>query len=132
MQYKRIYNFYDEYVELANSIMKTVSPFFEGNVTLEQVVAAVTAIKENYEVKLKKQLGFLVAENMITSESKGDLLQKVESFNGKDYAYFMDNQFLNNELNELTDLVIKVAEALTAKKFDYYKAMLEKQLEVIR
>jgi hypothetical protein len=129
--YKTICAVEENYVRLATDIMNTVNPFFQGNVTLEQVVAGVGAIKENYEVELKRQFNFLVDEKMITAETRGDLLSKIVAFNGKHYTYFVNNQFLNNELNDLCDIVIKVAEEVSAKKFNCYKSLLEKQLEVI-
>jgi tRNA G26 N,N-dimethylase Trm1 len=128
-QYKKVYALNEEFVDVGNNIMHTVGPFYQGNISLEQVVAGVASLKDNHELKLKQQFEVLIQEKVITAGTKDDLLNQVVAFNSKQYVYFANNEFMNHELQELCDLVMKTAEAVQDYKFDCYKAMIVKQLE---
>lgn len=127
--FQRLDRQYESYHNVASSIMTTVSPFFSGNVTVEDATSGVTALKENYEQKLKQMLQGFLDEKTITKELNEDLYNSVNHFNGTGYLYFINNEFQSNELNELCDLIVKVADELNNQKFKWYKKMLEEQLK---
>ena len=72
-----------------------------------------------------------------TPESPGDLSGKsgatlsgeIRDFLQKNYAYLLQDVFLDNELNELTGLARRVAQELGRQQFECYKKMLEAQAE---
>ena len=58
-----------------------------------------------------------------------ELFEKLTAFLGKDYAYFINGEFQNNEIAEITDLINVVAGAWDEQKFKLFKKILEEQLK---
>jgi Zn-dependent protease with chaperone function len=121
---------YDSYVEGVNTLLKTINPFYEGNITLEQVNSIISTLKDQLEPALKKAYQQLMDEDLLTKENNGELYASLKTFAEKDYFYFVSGEFQNNELNELTGLAIKTAEHFHKQKFAAYKKLLETQLTV--
>ncbi len=120
----------NEYLELANQILKITQPFYEGNLTIEQVNTGLAELKEA-EKKLKSSFSKLLEEKIVKIHSDKELFTKMNEFIAKNYLYFISNQFVVSELNELRDLSVKAYHAFNDFKFCVYKNLLEEQLEVM-
>ena len=83
------------------------------------------ALKEKEEPELKQKYRQL-AESGSLPEA---ILHRMQTFAGKDYAYFVDRQFQTAELEELKGLAIEVASVFNQSQFRWYKKMLVEQLE---
>jgi hypothetical protein len=56
---------------------------------------------------------------------------RIRDFLSKHYVYFLNDAFLDNELNELTGLAREVATDLNRQVFESYKKLLEAQAEAL-
>lgn len=120
----------DEYLESANQAMKITQPFYEGNLTVERINADLVELKDA-EKKLKSSFAKLLEEKIIGIDSHKELFTKMNEFVSKDYMYFISNQFVDSELNELRELSVKAYNEFNEYKFRLYKNLLEEQLSVI-
>lgn len=117
---------YEDFVEVANKAINSLQPLYHGAVTLGLVQSIIGDIKEIYEPKLKDFYRMVLKENIFCGSQLTEDLQK---FIDSDYHYFLNNEFLNNELNEFTNLAVKLGNELSNYRFRVYKKMLEEQLE---
>lgn len=120
---------YDAYVQIVNRINRTMQLFYEGRLTLEQVNAYAENLRNNDEWELKRALQSLINDQVISSETPGDLLEQVNGFIDTRYTYFRDEVFQGEELNKLYDITVKVSNELSDIQFRHYKQMLLVQLE---
>jgi Zn-dependent protease with chaperone function len=118
----------DQYNETANSILKALHPFYTDTCNFDFINATLKKLKEGDETKLKQQFKEFIDADYINESSKNDLLNRLRSFNEKDYAYFSMEQFHNNELEELTGNVMEAADELNTIRLQRNKNMLENQL----
>jgi hypothetical protein len=121
---------FDEYLDTANRIMTLTQPFYEGGLTLVRINADLVELKK-LEIRLKSSFGKLISAGILEIDSKAALCDQTKAFVLKDYAYFVSNQFVDSELNELRDLCFKVYAELGDYKFRVYKDLLEGQLGVV-
>lgn len=119
---------YDEYVERVNMTLKIINPFYTGGISLDQVRSIIDNLKNNYEPALKDYYRKLMDAGVITAENNSELYEELNTFMGKNYYYFVAEEFQNNELNELTGLAIRAAEHFDKQKFAAYKQLLVTQL----
>jgi len=119
---------YDKFAELVNLTLQSINPFYTGGITLEEVRSILATLKEKYEPALKEDYRQMMEEGLITAEDSGSLYTELKEFSGKNYYYFVNDKFQNDELNELTGLAIRTAEHLNKQKFAVYKRLLEQQL----
>ncbi len=125
--YSVLYKEFEEYAEVANAIFRTITPFYEGGLSNEDIKQSVSGLKAIHEKKLKEFFKKLLNDKVIINEST-NLADRIAAFNNKEYVYFSFDTFRDEELNELSDLTLKVADVLTNRKFMCYKKMLEEQL----
>lgn len=71
----------------------------------------------------------LIQEKFIGFESKDGILDKIIAFKNKDYAYFYNDSFINEELFALNEVIFGIDKALLDYRWDLYKKILEMQLE---
>lgn len=64
----------------------------------------------------------------MSSDINQPLLEKLNAFVKKDYAYFINGEFQTNELAELTELVQSVAGVWEEHRFKLFKKILEEQI----
>ena len=126
-RFKSLYIKYEEYVALVNRLLKRIQPFYTGGITLDEVRAIIQDIKSEFEPALKKAYREIQDLWIMTSEENKALSDRIADFNSKNYFYFVNNEFQNNELSELTSLAIQVAEELNRYEFNWYKKMLTEQ-----
>ncbi|GAA0548419.1 M48 family metallopeptidase [Chitinophaga japonensis] len=118
----------DAYLQIVNRINRTLQPFYDGGLTLEQVAAAVENLRNNDEWELKRAFRGVLDDSLITPATPGQLHDRITAFIDARYTYFEDQAFRNEELSTLYDLAIKVANELGDIQFRYYKQLLETQL----
>jgi len=117
-----------KYNETANNILKFINLFYTDNCNFDFINATINKLKEGEEKKLKIHFDELIQCGFINKNSKYDLLKNLEIFNAKDYAYFSMEQFHNNELEDLTANIIRVAEELNFTRRVKNKKLLQTQL----
>lgn len=122
---------YDDYFQAAKGVLNSINPFYAGNSSIADVRSAVEGLKAVHEKKLKEVFRNLVADKLITSEAKNNLLNRLAIFDEANYEYFAFDTFRNEELQELSDLTVKVADELNSIKFKSFKSLLVKQLEYL-
>lgn len=110
-----------EFNEVVSRVMNRIQPFFAGKISLGKINDIIRQLKANEEPALKKAFNKLLDDNVLAAP------EEIRSFVIKQYAYFLDNAFLNNELNELTGLSRKTAEALHRRQFESYRSLLDLQ-----
>ena len=128
-QYNEISNENEEYVKVANNIMKNIAPFYQGGLTNQQIESIVGDLKSGDELKLKRILRDVLEKKIVTETSANDLFAKINQFLAGNYYYFVANDFQNNELNQLREIIIQLADEWNEYRFTYYKKMLELQLQ---
>lgn len=128
--YTILYKDYEDYSAIVNSIFETINPFYRGGLTLEDIKQSVQGLKAIHEKKLKTFYKKLLDDKVINSDSN-KLADRIATFINNDYAYFVPDKFNNEELSELHELIVTVAEELTQRKLRWYKKMLEEQLQYI-
>ena len=125
----------EEFVTIVNSLLKRLNPFYTGKISLAQVRTILDLLKRDEEAALKaayRQLLENRAGPFTGSASFSDPLQgRIREFLSKDYVYFLNDAFLDNELNELTGLAKEVATDLNRQVFESYKRLLESQAEAL-
>ena len=76
-----------------------MEPLYKGGLTVEQVHSIIRTIKNNNEKQLKAQLKILADNGIITKESNSGLYNIIEQFVSKNYAYYVNGKFMNDELD---------------------------------
>jgi Zn-dependent protease with chaperone function len=130
-QWKRVHMLYDEYVQLVNRILQKIRPFYSGGLGLEEINAILRELKEKEEKDLKQKYRELEQAGILQAGENNELYTRVHTFLDRDYAYFIDRSFINNELDELKGLAIDVANTFNRYQFKWYKKMLIEQLEIL-
>jgi hypothetical protein len=128
-QWKRYHALYDEYVGTVNRVLQKIRPFYAGGLGLEEVNGILKSLKDKEEKDLKRKYSELEATGILLTDENKDLYARVQAFLSRDYAYFIDKSFQNQELDELKGLAIDVANAFNRYQFKLYKKMLVEQLE---
>jgi Zn-dependent protease with chaperone function len=125
----------EEFATIVNSLLKRLNPFYTGKISLAQVRTILDLLKKDEEAALKaayRQLLENWAGPFTGSASLTDPLQsRIREFLVKNYVYFLNDAFLDNELNELTGLAREVATDLNRQVFESYKKLLEAQAEAL-
>ena len=128
-QWKRYHGLYDEYVQMVNRVLQKIRPFYAGGLGLEEVNSIVSGLKDKEEKDLKRKYSELEETGILLAEENSELHARVRTFMSRDYAYFIDKSFQNEELDELKGLAIDVANAFNRYQFKLYKKMLVEQLD---
>lgn len=126
-QWKRYHALYDEYVQMVNRVLQKIRPLYAGGLGLEEVNSIVRGLKEKEEKDLKRKYTELEETGILAGDE--ELCSRLRTFMSRDYAYFIDKSFLNEELDELKGLAIDVANAFNRYQFKLYKKMLVEQLD---
>jgi hypothetical protein len=121
----------DELEKIVKEMMEGVEPLYTGGITHDQLNGIIRTIKETYEPGLRKAYRLLIDEGLLTHEENAKLYDALVAFLGKDYRYYIDGQFQNNELGELRGLAVQAAEHLNGRKFATYRRLLEGQLAAV-
>ncbi|MFT3949804.1 MAG: M48 family metallopeptidase [Agriterribacter sp.] len=117
------------YLDIANKAFETVNPLYQDGNSIDFVNTVINGLKHNTEPKLKSVFREAIESNIVTAEKNHELLEKLNSFLNKNYAYFINGEFLNNELSELTELIQSVAGEWDDYKLKAFKKILEEQLK---
>jgi Zn-dependent protease with chaperone function len=114
----------DRFVEAVNAALEKVRPFYSGTIGLDAVTRLLAELKGGEELALKQEYRRLLDDAGFGSE---ELRARMQKFVDADYRYFVGQQFMNNELDELRELGIAVAGEFNEYQFSLYKRMLEVQ-----
>lgn len=122
--YRRFRNMHircEEFTLTVNRLLERIRPLYTGKLTLSQVNTIISQLKANEEERLRRTYRQLLTDEALIAPDE------VAGFLSKDYLYFCDGEFRNDELNELTGLAMKTAEQLNRRRFDLYKTVLQLQ-----
>lgn len=126
-EYSLLYKQYEDYTEIANGVLSTINPFYYGQHTIDDIKQAVQELKTIHEKKLKEFFTRLIENDTISNESE-NLSDRMKLFVASNYNYFVFDSFQNKELDELSELTLKIADEINNHKFQLYKKLLENQL----
>ncbi|MDX1938823.1 MAG: hypothetical protein SFU21_17000, partial [Flavihumibacter sp.] len=76
----------------------------------------------------KQQLNYLQEIYFSKDNNYTAICNKIENFKTKDYVYFANEQFHNNELGEIYELTLESADAIMELKFKAQKYVLVQQI----
>ncbi len=149
-RFRSLYIRHEEYVALVNRLLARLKPFYTGGISLAQVKTILDLLKNNEEADLKATYRQLLDDEVLAAapENAGDRTEnsaadpsvrnpadlpgRIQDFLSKNYVYFLNDAFLDNELNELTGLAMNIADELGRQQFECYKKMLEAQSESLK
>lgn len=131
LNYFLFYKQYEDYAEIANEVLSIINPFYYGQHTIEDIKQGVQVLKALHERKLKQFFATLIENKIISNESE-NLSDRMKAFVNSNYNYFVFDAFREEELKELSELTLKVADELNDQKFKPYKKLLEDQLHYMK
>ncbi|MBN8790118.1 MAG: M48 family metalloprotease [Terrimonas sp.] len=117
------------YLDIANKTLDTINPLYRNGNSIDFVNNVIADLKHDAEPKLKRVFRETISSNIITTENNHELFEKLNGFLGREYAYFINGEFQDNELLELNELIQAVAGAWDEYKFKVFKKILEEQLK---
>jgi hypothetical protein len=118
----------ETYNTIVNDLIDTMRPLYRGGLTVAQIQSIIRNIKNNNEKQLKTQLRILTDDGIITKEGNSKLYNTIEQFMNRNYSYYVNGKFMNDELEELSSVAIQSAHVLNDYRFKQYKQLLEAQL----
>lgn len=118
----------EECTAVVNDLLDTMRPLYRGGLTVDQVHSIIRAIKNKNEIQVKARLRVLISDGTITKEINSKLYNCIEQFLNKNYVYYESGKFLNNELDELSEIAIQSTNVLNDYRFKQYKYLLQEQL----
>ncbi|MHA4846679.1 M48 family metalloprotease [Flavitalea antarctica] len=111
------------FLNQVNGTIELIAPFYsDENLTHEMVNGIVTELKSVKEPAFKNALGQWL--QVCDFSENPSLKQKAQSFIEKDYHYFIDNSFMNNELEEYNFLLREIWVVVSNHKFQHFKKLL--------
>lgn len=129
LQYQEISKENEEYITVANNIINTTNPFYQGGLTNDQIESVIKNFKNSDELKFKRILQDVLQKKIVTENSGNDMFAKINQFLAGNYYYFVSSEFQDNELNLLREITVQLADEWNEYRFVYYKKMLELQLK---
>jgi len=130
-QYRNLSAVTEAFHALHNTIVETISPFYQAGLAIEIVNNRVAILRNDLEIKLKARLREMLEDAALSSKLSNELQEKMQTYISKQYYYFMDGQFHNEDLDAIYGICREVSDTLTELRFQGYKTMLVKQAEVI-
>ncbi len=112
----------EKFYECIQRIMRFMDPLYSGS-TLETINSIIRHFKENLEPELKEMLETW----MPAFEQEPGLTESVENFISKDYQYFFEDSFFENELTELNTIMTSCSAAIYEKISKQFVALIEQQ-----
>lgn len=128
-QYMQLTSNQSEYLEIANLTLNTINPLYSNGNSIEFVNKVIYDLKHDAELKLKRVFRDTISNKILTSFENQHLLDKLNGFLNKDYAYFINGEFQTNELAELTELIQSIADMWNNHRFRLFKKILEDQIK---
>lgn len=127
--YKAITAKHNAYLDIADKALNAIAPLYQSGLTEDQITHIIKELKEVWEPALKKRFSETMNNRLIFPQQNEELYGVLNNFLNKEYAYFVFGAFQNDELGELNELVLKVADEWNAYKYRNYKKLLEMQLQ---
>lgn len=113
----------EEADQAAKEIVAILQIFQEGNnLTIEMVHTHINKMKEVHEKAFKKVLRRLLEEGRFKDNTS--LAGEVDVFLSKEYAYFVDSRFINEELNQLQKIMQLSMDWMLKQKFAGFKSWI--------
>lgn len=120
-----------DFIALHRSIVEVIAPFYQGGLTEEAVNNRVHTLRYELEKQLKGRLMGIKRHELISSFLSAELVSKIENYVAKNYYYFQDGQFHNEDLEAIHGICSEVGDALSEMRFSSYKNMLQQQAELV-
>lgn len=127
--YKTLSAEHNAYIDIANKTLNAIAPLYQGGLTEDQITQIIKELKDVWEPALKKLFSQAMNNRLIFPKQNEELYVALNKFLNADYAYFVFGAFQNEELGELNELVLRVADEWNAYTHRNYKRLLELQLQ---
>lgn len=112
------------FLQITEAIYQRFDTLLQGQqMSIEAAKDMVNAFKQREEPELQANLRQLMADESLPTSSS-----KALSFLHKEYAYFITDSFIDEELRELFDLLQIVQTELANRRFEQYKKLLQQQV----
>jgi Zn-dependent protease with chaperone function len=119
-----------DFLKHVNSTIELMAPFYsDENLTHEIVSGIVQELKSEKEPAFKTSLRHWL--QVCDFSGNPGLQEKAEAFIGKEYHYFIDNSFMNNELDEYNYLLREIWMAVSGYKFQCFKKLLNDRIALL-
>ena len=105
---------------------------FSAGIAVQQAIVEADRLMHMDQQVLKPIFKNLVNEGLITAETSGNLLSRIEIFSDKHYQYFFDESFLHHEVSELHILLLNIASELNRHKYALHHQLVNNQLKGLR
>ncbi|HVI47831.1 MAG TPA: M48 family metalloprotease [Chitinophaga sp.] len=121
-----VFRQHDAFMKAAGAMNEAISPFYNEQLQLEDVIRTVKSMKDELEPALKEVLQVALNNGVITDET---LYSRVEKYIVSAYTFFEDSKFRDDELNEMIQVMNVVRGVWADYKYLKYKETLERQLQ---
>ena len=120
----------DEYVEKINRFMNILAPIYRGEtIPIDTINRLITNFKADDERTLKDDLKYWLAAGAFDDEI--ELKEEIKKFLDADYQYFFGQNFLENELNDLSRIVQESWNGIYNHNFSQFKTITEIQADLL-
>lgn len=120
----------DQLLSELNNMLDALRPIYTGQTLgLKEIDQIISTHKTSGEKVFKSYLKKWLAMGAFYGNHQ--LKQRVEKFLNSDYAYFSENAFIHNELEELNNLATESWQAVNLFVFRKFKSILEMQLKLM-
>jgi Zn-dependent protease with chaperone function len=120
-----------DFTVLHKSIVEVIAPFYQGGLSVEAVNDRVHTLRYELEKQLKGRLMGIKRHELLSSFLSPELVSKIENYVAKNYYYFQDGQFHNEDLEAIHSICSEVGDALSEMRFSSYKKMLQEQAALV-
>jgi Zn-dependent protease with chaperone function len=115
------------FLQQVNGTIELIAPFYsDENLTHEMVNGIINELKSVKEPAFKNSLGQWL--KVCDFSENPSLKEKAQSFIEKEYHYFIDNSFMNNELEEYNFLLREIWMSVSSYKFQCFKKLLNDRI----
>lgn len=130
MHYHHVTTEFTRFIATISETTELLAPLYtDESLTLDTVNQIVTELKNVKEPLFKETLTYWI--NECDLDCWPGLADKASAFLDKDYRYFIDNNFLNNELDEYRLLLHEMCTAAAMHRFLIFKNILCKGVAMV-
>jgi Zn-dependent protease with chaperone function len=118
---------FDEYKTITNKLFENLGRIYSGKtIPIPEIQKIIGTLKHEHESPFKKQLSYWKEKGAFDPDET--FKQKVEKFIQTSYAYFINNNFMNDELKALYEIYQRAYVLVEEFLFRVFKNITELQL----
>jgi hypothetical protein len=121
----------DAYLDQVNRFMNILAPIYRGEtIAIDTINRIITNFKAEDERTFKNDLKYWLSCGAFDKEAK--LKEDIQRFLSADYQYFFGENFLEDELNDLNQLVNESWNCIYNQSFQQFKSITETQAALLQ